>query len=323
MIKRYLKITTILFIFIGYVLTTSSCKKNRDAIPTLGTLDVLAIFPTSAVSVCYISEDAGVINCGVCWSTSQNPTIVPNKTLDYYKIPDFLVYYINWGTPNSTFTSHITGLTANTTYYIRAYATNNSGTGYGQQIQFTTPLDITGEAGTIIDIDGNTYSTIGIGGQRWMAEDLKTTKFNDGTYIPLVPDSLKWGLLTTPGYCWYNNDSTYKKTYGALYNGYSIQTGKLCPTGWHIPAIKEWFTLAYYLGGEFETGFAALPEGCRFSIGRFLFLGDRSIWWGSESTQDIYSLSYCYLRNSSIAIDYFHDNDEKKSGYSVRCLKDN
>jgi hypothetical protein len=296
-----------------------SCKKNRDPIPTLGTLDVLAIFPTSAVSVCDISEGAGVINHGVCWSTSQNPTIVPNKTLDGFNTPDFLVYYINWYTPNSIFTSHITGLTPNTTYFIRAYATNNSGTGYGQQIQFTTPLDISGEAGTIIDIDGNTYPTIGIGGQRWTAEDLKTTKFNDGTSIPLVPDSSQWISLTTPGYCWYNNDSTYKKTYGALYNGYSIQTGKLCPTGWHIPTIKEWFTLAYYLGDEFETGFKALPGGIRASW-RFLFLGDLSIWWGSESTQDINSLSSCFYRSSSIAIDYIYYNYDLNNGFSVRCL---
>jgi hypothetical protein len=257
MIKRYLKIITI--IFIGYALTTPSCKKNKDAIPSLGTLDDLAIYPTSAVSVCYISKDAGAIIHGVCRSTSQNPTIAHDKTQDGFKTPDYLVYYINWGTPNSTFTSHITSLTANTTYYIRAYDTNNAGTGYGQQIQFTTPLDISGEAGTIIDNDGNTYPTIGIEGQRWMDEDLKTTKLYDGTSIPLVPDSIQWITLTTPGYCWYNNDSTYKKTYGALYNGYSVQTGKLCPTGWHIPTVKEWYTLAYYLGGEYETGFTTLP----------------------------------------------------------------
>jgi hypothetical protein len=318
--KRYLTIIAILFT--GYVLITPSCKKNRDAIPALGTLDVLAIFPTSAVSVCYISEGAEVINQGVCWSTSQNPTIVSNKTQDGFKTPDYLTYFINWGTPGSTFTSHLTGLTANTTYYIRAYATNNAGTGYGQQIQFTTPLDISGEAGTVIDNNGNTYSTIGLGGQRWMDEDLKTTKLNDGTSIPLVPDSLQWLTLTTPGYCWYNNDSAYKKTYGALYNGYSIQTGKLCPTGWRVPTLKEWLTLAYYLGGAFETGFAALQEGYRLS-GRFLFLGDRTIWWGSESTQEITSLSYCYLRYYSIiAIDYISYGYEINNGYSVRCLKD-
>jgi hypothetical protein len=319
-----MKTITILFIFFGSVLTTSSCRKNRDAIPipTLGTLDVLAVYPTSAVSVCYISEGDGVTSVGVCWSTSQNPTIVPNKTLDYYKTPDYLTYFINWGIPSSTFTSYITGLTPNTIYYIRAYATNNSGTGYGQQIQFTTPLDISGEDGTIIDADGNTYQTIGIAGQRWMAEDLKTTKFNDGTSIPLVPDSIQWITLTAPGYCWYNNDSTYKKTYGALYNGYSIQTCKLCPAGWHIPTSKEWYTLAYCLESESETGFIALSGGIRAS-GRFLFLGDRSVWWGSESTQEMASLSYCYLRYSSFAINIILYDYEIPDGYSVRCVKDN
>jgi uncharacterized protein (TIGR02145 family) len=146
-------------------------------------------------------------------------------------------------------------LTPNTTYFIRAYATNNSGTGYGQQIQFTTPLDISGEAGTIIDIDGNTYPTIGIGGQRWTAEDLKTTKFNDGTSISLVNDSVLWLNMSNPAFCWYNNDEAmYKSTFGALYNWFTVNTGKLCPTGLHVPFDYDWETLYTYLGGPDVAG---------------------------------------------------------------------
>jgi len=83
-----------------------------------------------------------------------------------------------------------------------------------------------------------------------MAENLKTTKLNDGTSIPLVTSSATWGTLSTPAYCWYNNDeASYKVTYGALYNWYTVNTGKLCPSGWHIPNDAEWTTLTNYLGG--------------------------------------------------------------------------
>jgi len=108
---------------------------------------------------------------------------------------------------------------------------------------------------TVTDIDGNVYHIVAIGTQVWMAENLKTTKYNDGTFIPLVTDSTAWGNLSTPGYCWYNNDAaTYKNTYGALYNWFTVNTGKLSPKGWHIPSDTEWETLITYLGGESLAG---------------------------------------------------------------------
>ena len=85
-----------------------------------------------------------------------------------------------------------------------------------------------------------------------MADNLKTTKFNDGTEIPLVPDNTEWAILTTPGYCIYSYDeTTYKDIYGLLYNWYTVNTGKLCPKGWHVPTIKEWIILTDYLGDEY------------------------------------------------------------------------
>ena len=101
---------------------------------------------------------------------------------------------------------------------------------------------------SITDKDGNVYTSVTIGTQVWMKENLKTTKYNDGTAIPLVTDGAAWESLTTPGYCWYNNDAaTYKATYGALYNRYTANSGKLCPAGWHVPADSEWTTLTDYL----------------------------------------------------------------------------
>lgn len=100
--------------------------------------------------------------------------------------------------------------------------------------------------GTVMDIEENTYKTVKIGDQEWMAENLKTTKYNDGMEIPNASD--EWdGELKTGAYCWYNNDITYKDIYGALYNWYVLETGKLCPKGWHVPSDAEWTQMEVYL----------------------------------------------------------------------------
>ncbi len=162
------------------------------------------------------SDGVSTVTRGVCWATVATPTINDSKTID--------------GTGTGIFSSSITGLTANTKYFVRAYATNNAGTGYGNELSFTTQ-----QGETVTDIDGNVYNEVTIGTQVWMVENLKTTQYNDGTAIPLVADNTAWSILTTGGYCWaYNDEATFKNTYGALYNWYTINT-KLCPTGWHVP----------------------------------------------------------------------------------------
>ena len=133
---------------------------------------------------------------GICWGTSPNPTIADNKTID--------------GTGASIFSSSLTGLVANTYYYVRSYATNSLGTEYGNELSFYT--------GTVTDIDLNVYGTVTIGTQTWLAENLKATKFSDGLAIPLVADNAAWAGLSGSGYCWYNNDINNKDDYGALYN---------------------------------------------------------------------------------------------------------
>lgn len=101
---------------------------------------------------------------------------------------------------------------------------------------------------SVTDIDDNIYHAVKIGTQVWMVENLRTTHFNDGTTIPLVLDSARWSNLNTPGYCWYNNDSTkFKNIYGALYNWYAVNTGKLAPKGWHVASDSEWTILKKYL----------------------------------------------------------------------------
>lgn len=326
------------------VFTSCDSKVKTEILPILTTTEVTAIGQSTASCGGNISTNAGsdITARGVCWSKEENPTIADSKTSD--------------GIGIGSFTSSITGLTANTTYFVRAFATNSSGTAYGDSRQFTTIAT----PATVSDIDGNIYHTITIGTQVWMVENLKTTKFNDGTSIPLETDNTKWYNLTTPGYCWYDNtpifngvyDTTY--TYGALYNWYAVNTGKLAPVGWHVPTDAEWTILESYVkanpgksvspakalaaaiyywdvvtvkdavGYDIATnnssGFSALPGGYRGISGGYFFgvrLGGN--WW--SSTEDSngnawYRALFCDLSTVS------RNSDEPKNGLSVRCLMD-
>jgi len=197
------------------------------------------------------------------------------------------------------------------------------------------------------DIDGNVYKTVTIGTQVWMAENLKTTRYNDGTAIPLVTNFDTWSASTTDAYCWFNNDSTNKEVYGALYNWYTVNTKKLCPAGWHVPADAEWTTMANYLEGENvtdskltggklkekgtthwkspntgatnESGFTALPGGYRSYNGSFNFIEISGYWWSSTeySATNVYFWSIRYKYN--LVYKYISD---KPNGFSVRCLRD-
>jgi len=100
---------------------------------------------------------------------------------------------------------------------------------------------------TITDVDGNVYKKVIIGDQTWMAENLKTTKYLDGTEIPNVTDNTQWCEIRTPAYCWYENEPAYKDPYGAIYNWYTVQTDKLCPSGWHVSTDDDWTQLEIYL----------------------------------------------------------------------------
>ena len=204
--------------------------------------------------------------------------------------------------------------------------------------------DYTGQVGQVIDIEGNVYKTIGIGSQIWMAENLKTVLLNDNSPIPIILNDSIWASLHSPGYCWYNNDSTYnKKIYGALYNFYVIETGLLCPTGWHIPDESEWNTLGSFLGGDeiaggklkdYYTsywkepnpclannyGFCALPGGKRLTYsGRYFEIGERGYWWTNTSKNDFYA----YSRSMFYADKSLSNFESRKIiGCSVRCIKD-
>jgi uncharacterized protein (TIGR02145 family) len=191
--------------------------------------------------------DRKITSKGVCWSTSRNPTINDSK------VEDGSLLYISH--------CHITGLELNTAYYFRPFAIYDDGRiEYGYVGSFITPAtvypgffnpDLT--YGSVTDIDDNLYKTIQIGTQTWMAENLKSTRYNDGSEIPNIIDNSQWISLKTGAYRWYENDeAVFKNLYGALYNWYTVNTGKLCPTGWHVPGDDEWKQLEMELGMEKE-----------------------------------------------------------------------
>lgn len=295
--------------------------------PILTTTTVLPITTTTASSGGNITSNGGsaITVKGVCWSTDINPTIANDKTID--------------GSGNGSHQSILTGLSVNTTYYVRAYATNSIGTSYGNQLTLVLWMNQPGPQ--LIDANGNSYNSVKLGAQIWMAENLKTTKFKDGSTIPLATSITIWDALSTPAYCWFNNnEATFKNMYGALYNWYTVDTGNLCPAGWHVPNDTEWSTLVTFLGGDGiaggklkevgtthwfspntgatnESGFNALPAGSCFD-GKFAGIGDYGFWWNSTTIPGNNTARSIYYSAELVHKAAY----SKNYGFSVRCLKD-
>jgi uncharacterized protein (TIGR02145 family) len=304
------------------------CKMDDNlsmaVIPTVTTAIVTDILQNTAVTGGSVSNDGGstVVAKGVCWSTGPNPGTGNYSTLDGFAPGDF--------------NSLVTGLIPNTTYYVRAYATNGVGTGYGKVLTFTTLEDHS--FGSVTDVEGNEYKTVVIGTQIWMAENLKTTRFNDNQSMPQIS-----GSSGSSGYCWYHDEEAkYKDPYGAMYTWYAVSTGKICPSGWKVPDLADWDTLRSYLGNNAtagaklreagtahwpealdatnETGFTALPGGS-YANGIFSGLGEVGYWWTADefSGNDLMAWQeYMYPINTALSSGF----TDKSHAYSVRCLKE-
>ncbi len=199
----------------------------------------------------------------------------------------------------------------------------------------------------ITDVEGNSYKTVYIGTQQWMAENLKVTKYNDGSVIPNVTDNVQWSKLTTGAWSNYNNSDSLGKIYGKLYNWYAVSKIKngnknVCPTGWHIPTDAEWTVLTDYLGGEIFAGvkmkeigticwnspnknatnsslFSGLPGGNRYSEGKCDSIGKASIWWVSSevTTNGVWGRALYDFNEDVNSICY-----SERDGLSLRCLRD-
>jgi uncharacterized protein (TIGR02145 family) len=197
--------------------------------------------------------------------------------------------------------------------------------------------------GTISDIDGNRYKTVKIGDQWWMAENLKTTKLNNGDIIPGITDNVKWAVQTSPAYCWYGDHSgSFAQAYGAYYCWFAVKTGKLCPVGWHVPKESEWNQLSDFSGGKNiaggklkskssgywkspntgasdEVGFNALPGGFRNFSGAYASTGEVGYWWLAEQFSNSEALFRCLTFDSIIMYEGYIP---KQTGMPVRCIKD-
>ena len=162
------------------------------------------------------------------------------------------------------------------------------------------------KAQTVKDIDGNTYSTIRYGSNVWMAEPLKTTRLNDGTAIPLIEYGDTWEKTNEPAYCWLYNDEIKNKEIGAIYNWYTVETGKLCPTGWHVPTDRIFLDEAQW------------PGGGRSYSGWFSYGFSAATYW--TSTEETFTTAYC----TTVLFDSNRVSRSwslKNSGYLVRCVK--
>jgi len=230
----------------------------------------------------------------------------------------------------------INDLIIGVTYHFRAKAENQLGTTYGNDLTFSTPNNVT-------DYDGNTYPVVVIGNQTWMAQNLKTTHYMDGSIITLVTNNIAWSNLTTGAYCTYNNDLTNLNVYGAFYNWFAVVDSRnLCPNAWHIPSDIEWTTLATYLGGQIIaggkmkeigtahwlspntgadnfSGFTGLGASLRDFNGAFGNLGQFAYWW--TTTENSSALAWrrkLFKDDSTIGI----ATNNKLCGFSIRCIKD-
>ena len=294
-------------------------------IPTIQLLS-LKDFGLSAFAYANIADAGGkpVTQRGIVYSVTENPTIQNDKIIG--------------GTGIGEYSLTLTGLTQKTTYYVRAYATNEIGTAYSNQIKLTTNTAST----TISDIEGNIYNTVSIGNQIWMASNLSTSRYRNGAYIPYILNSNQWALTKSPALSFYNHDNTYETNYGKQYNWYAVtDTQGICPNGWHIPSNNEWTILSDFLGGlnvaggkmkamgtQFwsfpsngnnSSGFTGLPGGFRNVDGTFGILGYNGFWWSAtdENEQKAFNRSIIYTDNVLSV-----GSSSKNQGFSVRCLKD-
>jgi uncharacterized protein (TIGR02145 family) len=302
------------------------CKKD-GSLATVVTYIPKYVASSSATIGAHITADggSGVADCGVFMSFSANAETSGVK--------------LQMGNDTGLYLGRVTGLTPDTKYYIKAYALNDKGQALGEEVTITTGL-------AVQDYDNNTYETVVIGSQTWMAKNLATTHYLNGDpVLTTTPSGLDISAEGTPKYMWsYAGDDNNAVAYGKLYTWYSVtDTRKLCPTGWHIPTDAEWTTLETTLGGYFVAGsrlkemgnshwqapyntdavnescFTALPGGYRDVTGTFYLLKNEGNWWSATESEATKSYSRTMTTGSSSVT---RTGALKGRGLTVRCIKD-
>ena len=329
-----LMILLIVSVSLTSVFTFSGCKKNgidENKLPKFSAVTIIAVTHSLAAVNLVLSGDGGspVTEAGIMLASSKKiKTISPLFNLDY--------------------SVYIEKLDPNTTYIVKPYATNATGTFYGKEITFTTK-STPPQTPKIWDQDGNTYDSITIGKQVWLVQNLKVTHYLNGDPIPNVSNRAAWGNLTTGAYCWYNYDPMLGVIYGGLYNWYTIADPRgIGIKGWHVPNYNEFQKLITFLGGvepaysklleagidhwlnSFVTvtnssGFTALPNGMldvdpvnANNPKGFWYLGITASYWTSEAF-----MNGCFaalsMRGYFFNASYTYD---PQYGFGIRLIKD-
>ncbi len=304
--RNYLVIIVLFLITIaqGQIMLPAyqAIQYRRNTLPTVITSSICSITPISAGCSSIVSNDGGtpIIARGICWSTTSGPTIASvTKTTDGSGIGSFL--------------SSITGLTLGITYYVRAYATNNVGTAYGNELIFTSSQNIIISSAVLCN-------------QVWTTMNLDVDTYTDCTPIPQVTDQNTWENLTTGAWCYYGNDSNNNVTHGKLYNWYAVAgiydaasltdptlRKKLAPEGWHIASDTEWSTLRNCTDYN-SLSLGSFGGGVRTGGTDFASF-EAAYFWTSDNC---YWLFYNGIFNSSV----HYCGAPPTRGHSVRCVKD-
>lgn len=188
------------------------------------------------------------------------------------------------------------------------------------------------------DIDGNSYATVIIGTQEWMAENLRTTRFSNGDPIPNITSVNDFYYFGAPAWTYYANNSSNDVIYGKLYNGFvAVDSRNCCPTGWQVPSDADWTTLVDFMGGEAlagtklknstvwngtdEVGFNAMPGGLRYALAGDLNEGTlfgQGFWWSSEYSS---SVDIFFYRAETFSPNFYRSAENYTLGMSIRCVK--
>jgi len=321
--------------------TMTFATMNVPIATTNEVTDVSRQMAKSGGTVQQITPASAITKRGVCWSTTSNPTIDDSKTEN--------------GSGDGQFSSMITDLQAGTIYYVRAYATDMYGTGYGENMTFTTIAE--NEFTTVTDIDGNTYETVFIGTQLWMAENLRSTRLTNDQSLTYY--SSDYFDEDSYAYKNYENDENNAEEYGYYYTFLVVKSGRICPEGWRIPTEQDFISFESYILSDYgnttpasslksSTGWNAL-NGDNYYGFNAKPTGHYSEWQSQNSgfdqpgkyfkicsnetyNENVNTFAYCLkLSDSSDDIIGFHDDEgmQVKSwdsnlpyGFTIRCIKE-
>lgn len=320
----------------------SSNIDQEELLVTLNTLPVETTNGRGAVVKSNISygQDVFNIDLGVCWSTSPSPTVdnqsnhgaitftnAGNQIQAPYNIGDSL-----------DFSTVVSGLLANTKYYIRSFvACAGNGIAYGNEESFTTASSNNDGTG-VIDFDDNNYKTVIIGNQEWMAENLRASKYANGDSIIHIEDSTQWSNSTSGAFCWKNNNGVNETNSGKIYNWHAITDARnICPSGWHVANKNDWDNLVNQLKTDgFEDkvysalgsmhdlvtgyyGFNSDAGSVRYSNNpSFEFCNTSGTWWSIEENDSIKSGKFFATMENQ----FFGNNTYYDPSFNVRCVKD-